>query len=268
MPGETRIKASALQAIGLLAATAGMSAVGYYFIFMSGATFEDALQALLGLFTDPGPAIIAMLLFGCLLAFPVYLIGLVFAGAGGKGPCPVCGGVISTMFGSESNLLCTGCNTYLRCRKRTLSVMPEETTSVEPAFGAPTEWEDVVGIYGASAAGDAYDFATTKNTGGRVLNAAWPEGCCVCGKPARYAEAIKAEATLVPLTAVHLRTRKATLVAAGIPHCEEHKGGVRFGPASVATPPKSHDLYGLLFRSLAYRNRFCRANPWEWKRHY
>jgi hypothetical protein len=268
MPTETRIKASALKAIGLLAGSAGLSAVGYYFLFNSGATLEDAGLVLLGLFSDPGPAIIAILLFGCLLAFPIYLIGLVFAGAGGKGPCPVCAGEISTLFASESNLLCTNCNTYLRCRRGTLSVMSDAEISPEPSFGAPTEWEDVVGLYGASAAGDAYDLVTTKNTGGRVLSATWPDGCCVCGEPARFAETIRAEATLVPLTAIHLRTRKATLVAAGIPHCEKHKGGVKFGPAPVATPPKTHDMYGLLFRSLAYRNKFCRANPWKWKRHY
>jgi len=53
------------------------------------------------------------------------------------------------------------------------------------------------------------------------------------------------------------------LVAENVLHCNEHSSGIDFGRVTFATPI-SYSVYGLRFRSLAYRNAFRAINAGTW----
>ena len=87
----------------------------------------------------------------------------------------------------------------------------------------------------------------------------WPDGCCVCGRPATR--------NLPPALDFKTEAQKA-FVAGGlplypgggtrrpveVPHCGNHEGGASLGPA-----PSSEDVT-IAFRSYAYLRAFCEKN--------
>jgi hypothetical protein len=184
----------------------------------------------------------------------------------GRQPCPVCSGPVDTVGPRE--MLCKKCDTYLELAEKTLRPIPEDRVAKNYVFGVPTPWKDVRAVTfpgGFSApAAQLTDLVLTKKTGIRVLEAQWPAGCCVCGKPSSHNERHGRE-VIFPREwgIINLGSQKATLVADGIPHCGEHSEGAVFDRVSFAI--LGSDLaFGLLFRSLAYRNAFRKLNPWPW----
>ncbi|HTW35175.1 MAG TPA: hypothetical protein VMD53_11210 [Rhizomicrobium sp.] len=185
----------------------------------------------------------------------------------GRVACPVCNGPIDTALKSSA-LLCKGCDTYLEIVDGALQRMPEDRIGGTHAFGAPTPWSDLRAVTYPSISVPMVqltDLALTKNKGARVLEAQWPDGCCVCGKPATRRERV-ARVVIIPREwgILNVGSQKLTLVA-DVPHCSEHSGGAAFERISFAVG-LDDPQFGLCFRSLAYRNAFRKLNPWPWRR--
>jgi hypothetical protein len=267
MSRRTPMRKSPLKAIGGLAASAGLSALGYY-IVVANRLFEQDLLS--GLLENPLIMVLAVLFsVAALLAFPSFLYMLVSAGIGGKGPCPMCDAAVETMFGRELNLVCKHCGAYLAGANQEFCLMDDRCIAAEPTFAAPTPWNDVLVVKGRSRfryATDVADLtreALTKEEGLRVLSAVWPNQCCVCGIPAVRRETITCRAELQANSAVNIRHREANISADGVPYCADHKEGVAFGVIRFANA--AHETgFGIKFRSLRYRNLFAGENPWRW----
>lgn len=185
----------------------------------------------------------------------------------GRMACPVCNGPIDTVLRSSA-LLCKGCDSYLEVADGALRRMPDNRLDGAPAFGAPTPWSDLRAVtypsYAAPAA-QLSDMALTKNKGARRLEAQWPEGCAVCGKPATRRERV-ARVVIIPREwgIFNIGSQQLTLVA-DVPHCGEHSGGAVFERISFGVG-LDDPQFGLCFRSLAYRNAFRKLNPWPWRK--
>jgi hypothetical protein len=267
MAHRTPIKKSPLKATGALAASAGLSALGYH-IVVTNRLFEQDILA--GLAENPMIVVLAMLFsVASLLALPAFVYMLVVAGIGGKGPCPMCGAAVETMFGRQLNLVCRHCGAYLESANDEIGLMDERCIAPEPTFAAPTPWKDILLVKRKSSVRYATDVAEltrealTKEESSRVLTASWPNQCCVCGLPAVRRETIICRAELRANSAVNIRHREADIIADGAPYCADHKEGVAFGIIQFANAAHEAGL-GIKFRSLRYRNLFAAQNPWRW----
>lgn len=193
-----------------------------------------------------------------------------FLGLVKRGTCPVCGAPIAVNFGFSTMMLCPNCGDYLEVVEKKIRQM--DPTRLSPhceggsGFAAPTPWTDMqaprVGAISFSVASALTDMVLTKKEGVRALDAKWPTGCCVCGKPATREETISARFTFSPPALIR-RDREATVIAKGVPHCAEHKQGARFERAMFSTP-QQETIVGLFFCSYAYQIEFRRLNPWKW----
>ena len=187
----------------------------------------------------------------------------------GRTPCPKCGNAISIMVFGPDGALCKCCDTYVtKVHGIPVPVEPSRVAN-EPWFGSPLPWPDMRAVQPGpvldlSAETAALRMFTTQDAGVRRLEAAWPGGCCVCGKPSVRTETVAQKVT-IPRFAGRLNVgdQTLTLVAENIPYCAEHHNGVAFGRVIFATAI-SEIPYGLLFRSLTYRNAFRTLNPWHW----
>ncbi len=163
-------------------------------------------------------------------------------------------------------LLCKGCETYFNLTNGSLNRVPEDYVAESPVFGVPTQWSDLrnarPGAYMAPIA-HLTDLALRKNQGVRLLDAAWPEGCCVCGQTTSRFETQTKNIIFAGSGKVNIGNNQATLVVSEIPHCAVHSGGVTFGQVRFALSA-DNTAYGLCFRSLKYRNQFRKLNPWPW----
>jgi hypothetical protein len=186
--------------------------------------------------------------------------------------CPVCDAAIDLSVGSSSSsrLLCSGCGEYLEVAGKNLRQIEPTTVLWEPEFAAPTPWTDMARPMGTVLHFDMTaaltEMVTTKNVGTRVLDALWPPGCCVCGKAATRAETISTHFSFTPRGGGfrQLPRQEATVVAEGVPHCDEHKVGARFDRTQFSNP--GHDtIVGLKFRSYAYQIEFRNLNAWKWR---
>ena len=108
------------------------------------------------------------------------------------------------------------------------------------------------------------DMVLTKKEGARIIDAKWPPGCCVCGKPAAREETTAAQFTFTPPGLIRVRDKEATVIAKGVPYCVEHKDGARFERAMFSTP-EQETIVGLFFRSYAFQIQFRKLNPWKWR---
>lgn len=208
-----------------------------------------------------------MLIGGALLsAFPISAIAICFLGAGGTGPCPVCGEPIKLTFGANSFLLCRACGSYLEAANNKLNRKTANCLASDPVFAVPLPWTDLGLVLFPNAPMSVddviSDLVMTKKEGARLLPAKWPMRCCVCGKSPRRMETHARTVVYRGYTWFYLRDKQVTLVAQGIPYCEEHTNGVRFDRVHFADAGESS--FGLLFRSLAYRAEFWKTNPWRW----
>jgi hypothetical protein len=176
-----------------------------------------------------------------------------------KKTCPVCQQPLARL---SSYGVCKHCDSFLQTKDGEFAPVPEETIAPEPAFGAPTHWPDVVNVTFPGIMAPSL----TIPAGARVLEAQWPSECCVCNRPADHGEQI-AVTVKIPWNfgILNLGEKKVVLVAKDAPHCRQHKGGAAFSRIEMASEGRSMP-FGIRFRSLAFRNKFRRLNPWPWPR--
>jgi hypothetical protein len=202
-----------------------------------------------------------------LCAFPAMVFATWYFGVGGKGVCPACEHAIEATFDTESIMLCRNCGTYLQVQNKKLSRLPLDDLASEPSFAAPLPWTDL-GLISfpnipMSANDVISDAVLTKEAGHRVLSCHWPMTCCVCGKSPRKMKVHKRVVIYRGKSRFYFRDKQITLVAQGIPYCDEHDNGACFNKVFFADSGPSG--FGLLFRSLAYRNAFREMNPSPWE---
>ncbi len=203
---------------------------------------------------------------GALIGVPYMIWDLFVSPRGGYGQCPVCFNSIEARSGDDQDLLCAGCGTYLDAKIDRLETIESGRTTDKPFFAAPTPWPEVRGVVSSTVAFSAFDSAQEKLTelmmkraGVKLLNAAWPPGCCVCRRPAT-----RKDQYVLPVTlAGQIRDTKATLIANDVPYCDEHKDGIAFDRVSFNSGT-AESSYGILFRSHAYRESFRKLNNWTW----
>lgn len=181
--------------------------------------------------------------------------------------CPTCGVQLKKSPGASMDL-CAKCGEYARWGKETLRAEAADAVASMPIYAAPTPWDDMecptFGVLKHPVAA-IMDMVMTKKEGVRLMDAKWPEGCCVCGKPATRTEDLTQRVGFSPPNGAGMRQDKeATVVVQGVPHCAEHKGGacfervLSFGNVGIM-------VLGLFFRSYAYQKRFRELNPWRWR---
>jgi hypothetical protein len=183
-----------------------------------------------------------------------------------EGPCPGCGTLIYKRVAASAEALCSVCGNYSEFGEKTLRPLDQDRVAKWPAYAAPTSWPDIVTPDFAALKhpiAALTDMILTKKDGVRSLDARWPEGCCVCGKPATRAETIAQHLTYVAGGLI-AQQRETTVVAQGVPHCAEHKDGAQF---ERVVRFADVDLWrlGLFFRSYAYQIKFRENNPWKWR---
>lgn len=190
-----------------------------------------------------------------------------FLGFVKKGDCPTCGNPLSKRLGTP-DVVCSNCGDCLVFKDKTLRQVDPASVAPGHAFAAPTPWPDMeCPTFGALThpltAID--DLIRTRQEGVRVMDAKWPAGCCVCGKPATREEMIPQRVSFAPPDGGKPRAQKeVTVVAKGVPHCAEHTDGARFAQA-FGFGDIDASLLGLFFRSYAYQIEFRRLNPWKWR---
>ena len=183
--------------------------------------------------------------------------------------CPVCRTLVNTRIRS-TELLCKKCSSYLRLQQDVLVTMDPGTVLPEARFAAPLPWRDVYG--GVTLPGISLPMAQltesmlTKKGGTRILDAHWPEQCCVCGKPAtrrlNFTQTVHVPRTFGILS---LGQKTLRLMARNVPHCDEHSDGVCFGYVPFDSHGTGIELgFGLRFRWLAYRDDYRKLNPDKW----
>lgn len=203
-----------------------------------------------------------------------------FLGLVREGNCPICDFTLAPTLDTMQNSmwLCPNCGEYLEKSDNELIQVDTTTMLPKPAFAAPTPWMDMMNpmdeedLHLTTAADFVKDYLTdvvtnlvlVKKDGIRVLDAKWPEGCSVCGMPSKYREQIGKTFEFYLPGGLQVRKHRTTLVAKGIPCCEEHKRGVEFGPVNYGIGGPS--FIGIFFRSYAYQREFRRLNPWTWSR--
>lgn len=194
-----------------------------------------------------------------------------FMGLVKRGSCPVCGEPIAVNFGFTTLMLCPSCGDYLEVVDRMLCRMDPESISAIPAFAAPISWADMCAprletisfFQWDDMVTEATEWALTKKDGSRLLDARWPDGCCVCWEPATREETTATTFVFTPPGLIRVRSQSATITAMGIPHCAEHEHGAVFERAMFSTPGQTTAV-GLFFRSYAYQIEFRELNPWKW----
>ena len=185
--------------------------------------------------------------------------------------CPGCHGPVNTLM-KTSGLLCKRCNSYLDFVADKLVQMDPKTVSATPTFGAALPWKDAqfgVQFTGAimAPAAQMTDALMTRHESMRILEAQWPDGCCVCGRAATRRLRLAREVLIQRYSKSGLNIGKTqlTLVADGIPHCAEHSAGIAFGQVGFDSAKSGEPiLFGILFCWLGYRNAYCKQNPWPW----
>lgn len=180
--------------------------------------------------------------------------------------CPSCGTRL-TKGAFEGSSLCSKCGDYARWGRDTLGPLDSDAVAGMPIYAAPTPWPDMqCPTFGAlmHPVAAIMDMALTKKEGVRLMEAKWPEGCCVCGRPAVRHETLTQAVGFSPPNGLKpRRDMQATVVAKGVPHCADHQNGARFervisfGDANIM-------VLGIFFRSHAYQKRFRELNPWKW----
>jgi len=190
-----------------------------------------------------------------------------FLGFVKTGACPVCAAPLKRQLGSD-DVLCASCGDYVVFGDKTLKRRDAASVFPAPYFAAPTPWEDLECPTFAALEHPLVELtrlATTKKEGTRLLEARWPAGCCVCGKPATRTETIAQRLGFAPPNGLKPRPQKeTTVVAEGVPHCAEHKDGARFERARTFGDGRLPVL-GIFFRSYAFQIEFRKLNGWKWR---
>jgi transcription elongation factor Elf1 len=197
---------------------------------------------------------------------PIMLLALPFMGRGGYGQCPVCDTRIEALSGHAQDLLCGGCGAYLDVEENRLATIPHDRVHDAPKFAVPTPWPDIRGVVSSNVALSSSDYvsnvitdAIRKDKGAHVMDARWPDSCCVCAAPVARRECFALTVTM----AGNIRDSKAELIVPDVPYCDRHRDGVDFADVAPDSRGAAHQ-YVLRFRSHAFREAFRRLNPWRW----
>lgn len=189
----------------------------------------------------------------------------------GRQPCPTCGKPIGMVFGSFGGV-CVHCDSYVYKEKGKVVLVAPGAIADKPHFAVPLPWPDVRAVQTAdvmplSVVTAVSDVLTTGNKGVRRLEAKWPRVCCVCGVQSVRTGTIGRQLK-IPRTngLISSGEDKISIVADEVPYCAKHENGAAFDHVNCASPT-GYSIFGLLFRSLDFRNRFRQANPCPWP-HY
>ena len=190
-----------------------------------------------------------------------------FLGFVKRAECPACGTLLTKNLG-ESWVLCSKCGDYSSFEAKTLRRVDRSLVRDVALFAAPTPWPEMQAPLFSEVrhpVAALTDMFLTKSEGVRLLDAKWPEGCCVCGKPSTREETISQQLGFsAPSGGASRQKKEATVVARGIPHCAEHEGGARF-ERLISFGDEDLMILGLFFRSYPYQIRFRKLNPWKWR---
>jgi len=245
---ETTLHLSRGKTLGYLLAAAAMIPVGYALVRV-----QSVVVMLLGV--------------GLLLCGAVGVPMLLFVGVG-SGPCPLCGtSVEAPLRIGAGDLLCPGCDEYVVAERRRLRPVPQTRVAEEPTFRVRLPWWGDLRdpIPGTITLGGPQDYLQDKlqeallvrRIPARSVEAVWPVHCCVCGGPPTRHESLACEVNVGRPGKVGVVERKLMVMVDGIPHCDQHEGGVAMSRSAGECGRV------LLFRSYWYRNAFRRANPWQ-----
>jgi hypothetical protein len=168
-------------------------------------------------------------------------------------------------------MLCPNCGEYLELVEKKLRQMDPTLIKSTPAFAAPTPWTDMYAprfetislLQWDDLVSDANESIVTKKDRLRVLDAEWPTVCCVCGEPPTRGETTARKFVFTPPALIRVRSKEATIIAKGIPHCAEHEHGAVFERAMFSTP-EQETVVGIFFRSYSYQIQFRKLNAWRW----
>lgn len=160
---------------------------------------------------------------------------LIWAGIGGsaEAPCPSCNATIDSLgTGANDGTCCAACHVYVEGTQGELWVTDLARVADRPIF--------------ATKLGAQH---------------AWPDGCCVCGRPATRGVPVSATraksgsnaATAIATGGAVLATSSTTFTVQ-VPHCAEHDNG-----AHLSAGARDKDMR-ILFRSYPYLRSFCERN--------
>ncbi|WP_437799149.1 hypothetical protein [Sorangium sp. So ce693] len=177
------------------------------------------------------------------LGLAVFALGSLLAAKdlAGTATCPRCQATLTEieLNHTDDPAFCDKCQAAYLVDKRVLTVLAGDYVHPEPGFPVPVTSETI----------------------------RWPEGCCVCAKPATRGIEAKAHdgetgtnaavaAAGLALGSIAVRTGGGTTYTLRIPHCAEHDDGAKVEIESNNKPPLK-----IRFRSYAYQRRFLELNP-------
>lgn len=201
--------------------------------------------------------ILKLMGFVFICPLPIWVINIIQCGFGITGPCPICKSIIKTNNGVETNIFCKSCNSYLDATGQALVEIDPNRIADLPTFATLAPWPDLTALSPTvplSKDDFIMDNILVPKEGVRILDARWPDFCCVCGEKPTRELAIKRTVIYFPGKNVKFRQKEVMVAANGIPHCDEHSDGVVFGQ-----PPGFNQIC-LLFRSYSYRNKYTKIN--------
>jgi len=182
-----------------------------------------ALSVILLLTIASGPVTIGIALIPAVLFF-IFLFSAI-SGAG-EATCPNCSKPIDGLSTkSNDGVLCQSCHRYVEGKDGHLWTTEESRIADNPLFTSPLP-----------------------------ETFAFPEGCCVCGKPATHKQTIeyRTQNASSAITAPTVGVTTTTKITVEVPHCDEHKDGAALTSATKGT--------GIRFRSYPYLRAFCALN--------
>jgi hypothetical protein len=177
------------------------------------------------------------------IGLAVFALGSLLAAKdlAGTATCPRCQATLEEieLNHTDDPEFCSKCRAAYLVDKRVLTVLADDYVHPKPGFPAPVTGETI----------------------------RWPEGCCMCAKPATRGIEAKAHdgqtgtnaavaAAGLALGSIAVRTGGGTTYTMRIPHCAEHDDGAKLEIASANKPPLQ-----IRFRSYAYQRRFLELNP-------
>jgi len=192
-----------------------------------------AVSALLFKWIVEGPISTGIALIPGLVA--VLLVWMAVAGSG-VAPCPGCGAPIGGLStGSNDGVLCGACKKFVEGKDGTLRMTDEGRIAERPLFGA--------------ALPESF---------------AWPDGCCVCAKPAARRDVVSISLPISSSAGTNAAVAAlsgGTITRSGggvrytveVPHCSEHKDGAELGSGAGSS-------VRIRFRSYPYLRSFCELN--------
>jgi hypothetical protein len=199
--------------------------------FLIAAVLVGALAGLLFKTIVIGPITAGIACFPALIA--LILLWMAISGAG-ECPCPGCAKQLDGLStGSNDGILCKACLRYFEGTGGQIWATDESRVAATPTFTSPIPEKF-----------------------------AFPDMCCVCGKPQTHRQSISmttqnTSGSLKGLAAGALTDgmisgSSSTRTTVEVPHCAEHKDGASL----TGTKEKVH----IRFRSYPYLRAFCEMN--------